>query len=140
MSSAPGDTATGMPAARHQAAASVAIGAALVIAGGFAFMAVESYQQIDRLIWRPAELTRMASAVASLATTFPLRFVFLVLGSVAVMLAAEYRPRAPRPRVDGRLGLAGSCRVPAPTSSARSTPAPAGRSRCSSAQASSSRA
>ena len=36
----------------------------------------------------------MASAGASLATTFPLRFVFLVLGSVAVMLAAEYRPRA----------------------------------------------
>ena len=52
------------------------------------------YQQIDRLIWRLAEIPRMVSAGASLATTFPLRFVFLVLGSVALMLAAEYRPRA----------------------------------------------
>ena len=57
-------------------------------------MAVEAYGQIERLIWRPAEITRMVSALVGLATTFPLRFVFLVLGSVAVMLAAEYRPRA----------------------------------------------
>ena len=65
-----------------------------MIVGGFAFMAVESFRQIERLIWRPAELTRMGSAFVSLATTFPLLFVCLVLGSVAVMLAAEYRPRA----------------------------------------------
>ena len=94
MSSAPGDTAAPAPAARHHAVVAVEIGAALVIVGGFAWMAVESYEQIARLIWRPAELTRMGSALVSLATTFPLRFVFLVLGSVAAMLAAEYRPRA----------------------------------------------
>ena len=90
----PRATPRSAPAARHHAVVAVEIGAALVIVGGFAWMAVESYEQMARLIWRPAELTRLGSALVSLATTFPLRFVFLVLGSVAVMLAAEYRPRA----------------------------------------------
>ena len=74
MSSASGDNAAGIPPVPHLAAASVVVGATLVIAGGFALMAVKTYQQIDRLLWRPAELSRMASAGASLATTFPLRF------------------------------------------------------------------
>ena len=94
MSSASGDNAAGIRPVPHLAAASVVVGATLVIAGGFALMAVKTYQQIDRLLWRPAELSRMASAGTSLATTFPLRFACLVLGSVALMLAAEYRPRA----------------------------------------------
>jgi hypothetical protein len=93
VSSTPHDSATGLPAARQQVAAWAAIGAALMIAVGFAYMAVESFRQFDHVAWRLAEIPRMVSAGASLATAFPVRFVFLVLGSVAVMLAAEYRPR-----------------------------------------------
>jgi hypothetical protein len=68
--------------------------ATVVVAAGFAYMAVKTWGQIERLIWRPVELVHALSAGVSLATTFPLRFGCLVLGSIGVMLAAEYRPRA----------------------------------------------
>ena len=93
VSSTPRDSAAGLPAVRQQVAAWAAIGATLMIAVGFAFMAVESFRQIDHLVWRLAEIPRMVSAGASLATPFRCDSSVLVLGSVAVMLAAEYRPR-----------------------------------------------
>jgi hypothetical protein len=84
--------AAGARAVRQPTAALLHIGAAAVVAGGFAFMAMEAWGQIERLIWRPAELSRALSAGASLAATFPLRFVCLALGSVGLMIIAEYRP------------------------------------------------
>ena len=51
------------------------------------------FRQVDRLVWRLAEIPRMVSAGASLATPFRCDSSVLVLGSVAVMLTAEYRPR-----------------------------------------------
>lgn len=87
-------TALRAPAARQYALALMQVAAAVVAAGGFVFMAVKAWGQIERLIWRPGELTHALSAGVSLATTFPLRFACLVLGSIGLMLAAEYRPRA----------------------------------------------
>jgi hypothetical protein len=87
-------TAPGAPAVRQTALVVVQVAAAAVVAAGFAFMAVEAWGQIERLIWRSAELSAALSAAASLATTFPLRFICLVLGSIGLMLAAEYRPKA----------------------------------------------
>lgn len=86
-------TAPDAPAVRQTALVLVQVAAAAVVAAGFAFMTVEAWGQIERLLWRPAELSRAASAAVSLAMTFPLRFACLVLGSVGLMLAAEYRPR-----------------------------------------------
>jgi hypothetical protein len=105
-------TAPDATTVRQPAVALAQVAAAAVAAGGFAFMAVEAWGQIERLIWRPAELSRALSAAGSLATTFPLRFACLVLGSVAVMLAAEYRPRALlRVSIAAwlALGVAGTC-------------------------------
>lgn len=94
MSSAPADRAVGAVVVGERAATVLRAAAALVVVGGFAFMAVRAYQQIERLIWRPEEIHRMLGAAASLATDYPGRFVVLVLLSVGLMLAAEYRPRA----------------------------------------------
>jgi hypothetical protein len=64
------------------------------ITGVFALMAVEAVRQVQRLIWRPAEIGRMLEAAYSLAGDFPGRFTVLVALSVGLMLLAEYRPRA----------------------------------------------
>jgi hypothetical protein len=94
VSAAPRDSAVpGAPTVRQPAVAALQAAAAIAAAAGFAFMAVKAWDQIERLMWRPAELIRALSAGVSLATDFPLRFVVLVLGSIGMMLAAEYRPR-----------------------------------------------
>jgi hypothetical protein len=94
MSATPTGRAAGATTVGERATALVQACAALAIAAAFAFMAVRGYQQIERLIWRPEEILRMLSAAASLVTDYPGRFAGLVLGSVALMSAAEYRPRA----------------------------------------------
>src|SRR5262249_19886931 len=94
VSSASRESAPGAPAVRQHAVVLLRAVAAIVVTCGFVFMAVKAWGQIERLIWRSAELSAAFSAAASLATTFPLRFVRLVLGSVGLMLAAEYRPKA----------------------------------------------
>jgi hypothetical protein len=94
VSSAPAGRAAGALTVGERAASALQAGAALLITGAFAFIAVRAYQQIERLIWRQEEILRLLRAVASLAIDFPGRFAALVLFSVAVMIAAEYRPRA----------------------------------------------
>ena len=70
------------------------IGAVAVIASDSPSIAVGAAAQIVHLIWRPAEVGRMLGAAGSLAVDFPGRFTVLPVLGVAVMLAAEYRPRA----------------------------------------------
>jgi hypothetical protein len=68
--------------------------AVVAIAGGFALIALAAVRQVRHLIWRPAEIGRMLHEAVSLAADFPVRFGLLVALSVALMIAAEYRPRA----------------------------------------------
>jgi hypothetical protein len=70
------------------------IGAVAVIGVGFAVIALGAVHQIAHLLWRPSEVRRMLDALISLAADFPVRFCVLMVLSVALMLAAEYRPRA----------------------------------------------
>jgi hypothetical protein len=69
-------------------------GAVAVIGVGFAVIALGAARQIAHLLWRPAEVGRMFDALISLAADFPVRFCVLMVLSVALMLAAEYGPRA----------------------------------------------
>jgi hypothetical protein len=94
VSTASRESTAGAPAVRPSALTLLQAGAAIVVAGGFVLMTVRAWGQIERLFWRPAELTHALSAAGSLATTFPGRFVGLLVVSVGLMLAAEYRPRA----------------------------------------------
>lgn len=94
MSTVSRERTAGASAVRTSTLTLLQAGAVAIVASGFVLMAVKAWGQIERLVWRPAELAHAISAAASLATTFPGRFTCLVLGSVGLMLAAEYRPRA----------------------------------------------
>ncbi len=75
-------------------ASALRIGAVAVVGIGFTVIAVGAVGQIAHLIWRPHEVERMLDAGVSLAVDFPARFAVLMVLSVGLMLAAEYRPRA----------------------------------------------
>jgi hypothetical protein len=68
--------------------------AVVAVAAGFTLIAAAAVRQVHHLIWRQAEIGRMLHAAVSLAADFPVRFTLLVVLSVGLMLAAEFRPRA----------------------------------------------
>jgi hypothetical protein len=93
VSSAPTGRASGIALSRERVAVALQGAAALAITAGFAFLAVRDVEQIRRLLWRPEEIPRALREAGGLATVYPGRFLVLVVGSVALMVAAEFRPR-----------------------------------------------